>query len=87
MFNLAIALTLGLILYGAIAILIDVLKDNVGDADSAEHSFGYPVIATVPQLKLVPVEQPRTGGGANARAARLVAAPPPSGVRGQEAKA
>jgi capsular polysaccharide biosynthesis protein len=82
--NLAIALTLGLILYGAIAILLDVLRDNVGDAEAVEHAFGYPVLATIPSLKFVPVEAPRSGSGQGARAARVSAAASGS-VRGQEA--
>jgi capsular polysaccharide biosynthesis protein len=49
--NLALALVIGLILNAALALLMSVLSDRVGDVEQVEREFGYPVIVTIPSLK------------------------------------
>jgi capsular polysaccharide biosynthesis protein len=48
--NLALALLLGLIFNGALALLIEVLGDRVHDADEVERLTGQPILTTVPNL-------------------------------------
>lgn len=48
--NLAIALLLGLMFNGALALLIAVLSDRLPDPDELEASVGRPVLATIPVL-------------------------------------
>jgi polysaccharide biosynthesis transport protein len=50
-FNLALALLLGLILNGALALLLEVLGDRVRDADELERISGQPILGTIPSLK------------------------------------
>lgn len=49
--NLALALMLGLILNGGLALLIEMLSDRLPDADELESMTGRPVVASIPQLK------------------------------------
>ena len=51
--NLAIAFLLGLILSGGLVLLIESFSDRVEGVDELERITGYPVIATIPVLKLV----------------------------------
>ena len=53
--NLAIALMLGLILNGALALLIELFRDRLPDADELGQAVGHPVLATIPTLRLHPV--------------------------------
>jgi protein tyrosine kinase modulator len=49
--NLALALILGLVFNAALAILIDLISDRIGDADDFEKLTGVPVLASIPPLK------------------------------------
>lgn len=51
--NLMLALLLGLIFNGGLALLIDALGDRASDPDELERLTGLPVLATVPVLRLV----------------------------------
>ena len=48
--NIAVALLLGLIFNGALALAIDVLSDRLPDSDELEEAIGQPVLATIPTL-------------------------------------
>jgi capsular polysaccharide biosynthesis protein len=48
--NLAIALLLGLILNGALALLIERFSDRLPDPDELEVAAGRPILATIPVL-------------------------------------
>jgi capsular polysaccharide biosynthesis protein len=50
--NVAIALMLGLIFSGALALLIELFRDRLPEADELEQAVGYPVLATIPALRL-----------------------------------
>jgi capsular polysaccharide biosynthesis protein len=56
--NLALALILGLIFNGALALMIDLISDRVGDADELEKLTGVPVLATIPPLKFAETVPP-----------------------------
>ena len=47
--NLALALLLGLIFNAALALVIDLISDRVGDADEFEKLTGVPVLASIPR--------------------------------------
>jgi len=49
--NVALALLLGLIFNAALALVIDLISDRVGDADEFEKLTGVPVLASIPPLK------------------------------------
>ncbi|MDQ4071865.1 MAG: Wzz/FepE/Etk N-terminal domain-containing protein [Actinomycetota bacterium] len=49
--NLALALLLGLLVNGAIALLAELLADRLPDPDELEASIGVPVLTTVPTLE------------------------------------
>jgi capsular polysaccharide biosynthesis protein len=51
--NLALAFLLGLILNGALALLIEVLGDRIHDADEVERVTGQPVLGSVPTLQFI----------------------------------
>ena len=48
--NIAIALLLGLIFNGALALLIEVLSDRLPEPDELEAALGCPILATIPAL-------------------------------------
>jgi capsular polysaccharide biosynthesis protein len=48
--NLTLALLLGLIFNGALALLIDLIRDRLPEPDELGASLGYPVLATIPLL-------------------------------------
>ena len=50
--NVAIALVLGLIFSGALALLIELFRDRLPEADELERTLGHPVLATIPNLRL-----------------------------------
>jgi capsular polysaccharide biosynthesis protein len=52
--NLALAVSLGLIFNGALALLIVLVSDRWRDADELERLTGRPVLASVPNLQLIP---------------------------------
>lgn len=62
--NLALALLLGLLVNGAIALLAELLADRLPDPDELEASMGVPVLTTVPTLEFT------TTPGSFARGAR-----------------
>lgn len=70
--NLALALLLGLIFNGALALLVDALSDRVGTAEELEQATGHPVLTTVPNLKLV--------NAGLVRASAATAPPTPTGL-------
>jgi capsular polysaccharide biosynthesis protein len=53
--NLAIALMLGLILSGGVALLKQTFSDRIEGADDLEKLTGRPVIATIPNVKFAPL--------------------------------
>jgi capsular polysaccharide biosynthesis protein len=60
--KIAIALVLGLIFNGALALLIELFRDRLPESDELGQTLGYPVLATIPGLRLHPitaVEAPR----------------------------
>jgi capsular polysaccharide biosynthesis protein len=60
--NVVLALLLGLIFNAALALVIDLVSDRVGDADEFEKLTGVPVLASVPQLKFSGAEPPEEEG-------------------------
>lgn len=56
--NIAIALMLGLIFNGALALLIEFFRDRLPEPDQLEQALGYPVLATIPALRLHRMEAP-----------------------------
>jgi capsular polysaccharide biosynthesis protein len=62
--NLVIAAVVGLILNSALVLAADALRDRLVDPRRASESFGLPVLARVPSLKLVrpePLSEARNG--------------------------
>jgi len=60
--KLAIALVLGLIFNGALALLIELFRDRLPEPDELGQELGHPVLATIPGLRLHPIgaiEAPR----------------------------
>lgn len=53
--NVAIALVLGLIFAGALALLLELFRDRLPEADELEQTLGHPVLATIPSLRLHPM--------------------------------
>jgi capsular polysaccharide biosynthesis protein len=49
--NIALALVLGLILNGALMLLLEILRDRLPGSDELGPSVGYPVLATIPLLR------------------------------------
>ena len=60
--NVAIALVLGLIFSGALALLIELFRDRLPEADELEHALGHPVLATIPNLRLHRIASPGRDG-------------------------
>jgi capsular polysaccharide biosynthesis protein len=50
--NVTIALMLGLIFSGALALFLELFRDRLPEADELEEAVGYPVLATIPTLRL-----------------------------------
>lgn len=50
--NIAIALVLGLIFNGALALLIELFRDRLPDPEELGQALGQPVLATIPTLRL-----------------------------------
>jgi capsular polysaccharide biosynthesis protein len=48
--NVALALVLGLIFNGALALLIELIRDRMPETDVLGASLGYPVLATIPTV-------------------------------------
>ena len=57
--NIAIAVMLGLIFNGALALLIEFFRDRLPEPDRIEQTLGYPVLATIPALRLRRLDAPR----------------------------
>ena len=53
--NLALALMLGLILGGGLALLKESVADRIGSVDELEGATRQPVIAVIPNLKFAPL--------------------------------
>jgi capsular polysaccharide biosynthesis protein len=53
--KLAIALMLGLIFNGALALLFELFRDRLPESDELGQAVGHPVLATIPTLRLHPV--------------------------------
>ena len=60
--NVAIALVLGLIFSGALALLIELFRDRLPEADELEQTLGHPVLATIPSLRLHRMAPPGRDG-------------------------
>ena len=50
--NVTIAFLLGLIFSGALALLLELFRDRLPEADELEVAVGHPVLATIPTLRL-----------------------------------
>jgi capsular polysaccharide biosynthesis protein len=50
--NIAIAVMLGLIFNGALALVLELFRDRLPEPDQMEQALGHPVLATVPTLRL-----------------------------------
>ena len=50
--NIAIAVMLGLIFNGALALVLELFRDRLPELDQMEQALGHPVLATVPTLRL-----------------------------------
>lgn len=50
--NVTIALMLGLIFSSALALLLELFRDRLPEADELEVAVGHPVLATIPTLRL-----------------------------------
>ena len=50
--NVTIAFMLGLIFSGALALLLELFRDRLPEADELEVAVGHPVLATIPTLRL-----------------------------------
>ena len=62
--NLTLALMLGLILGGGLALLKESFSDRIKDVEDLEKVTRHPVIATIPNLKFAPlVREPRAKSG------------------------
>jgi capsular polysaccharide biosynthesis protein len=53
--NIVIAIMLGLIFNGALALVLELFRDRLPEADELERAVGRPVLATIPSLRLHPV--------------------------------
>jgi len=53
--NIVIAIMLGLIFNGALALVLELFRDRLPEPDELERAVGRPVLATVPSLRLHPV--------------------------------
>jgi len=60
--NLALALALGLILNGALALVFELLSDRLPEPDDLEASIGLPVLAIVPTLDFPKSDRAARGG-------------------------
>jgi capsular polysaccharide biosynthesis protein len=60
--NIAIAVMLGLIFNGALALLIEFFRDRLPEPDQMEQTLGYPVLATIPALRLHRMDAPPQEG-------------------------
>jgi capsular polysaccharide biosynthesis protein len=49
--NVTIAFMLGLIFSGALALLLELFRDRLPEADEVEAAVGHPVLATIPTLR------------------------------------
>jgi len=50
--KIGIAVLLGLVLNGALALLIELVRDRFPEPDELERALGHPILATVPTLRL-----------------------------------
>lgn len=67
LFNVAIAVMLGLLLNGALALLLEFLSDRLPKIDELEQAVGLPILARIPALsftRAVPGHGPFSGNGA-----------------------
>jgi protein tyrosine kinase modulator len=55
--NIAVAVLLGLVFNGALALLIEVVSDRFADTEELERLTGRPVLATVPTLDFTPTSE------------------------------
>jgi capsular polysaccharide biosynthesis protein len=82
--NIAIAVMLGLIFNGALALVLELFRDRLPEPDEMEQALGHPVLATVPTLRLhgLPANA-RTAEGPSAigRTATAETARPTAGSR------
>ena len=63
--NVTIALMLGLIFSSALALLLELFRDRLPEADEVEVAVGHPVLATIPTLRLRQrATPPQSGVGA-----------------------
>jgi capsular polysaccharide biosynthesis protein len=53
--NIAIAIMLGLLFNGALALVLELFRDRLPEPNELERALGRPVLATIPSLRLHPV--------------------------------
>ena len=76
-FNLTMAIILGLLFNGALALLLEVLSDRLPKTEELEQVAGLPVLAVIPMLSFT-----RVGGGERPFTLSRTAREPPSGENG-----
>jgi protein tyrosine kinase modulator len=70
--NLALALVLGLVLNGFLALIGEILRDPLPDAPLLEELLGRPILATVPKLEFIETKVARPAHGRGTRGPRRV---------------
>jgi capsular polysaccharide biosynthesis protein len=61
--NVTIALMVGLIFNGALALLLELFRDRLPEPEELGHAVGHPVLATIPTLRFHRSAPPRGAGG------------------------
>jgi capsular polysaccharide biosynthesis protein len=80
-FNLTVAILLGLMLNGALALLIELLSDRLPSSDELEQAIGRPVLGTIPPLSFTRLQrEPLSEAGS--RPSRLGGLEPEGNGRG-----
>jgi capsular polysaccharide biosynthesis protein len=61
--NVALALMLGLIFNGALALVLELVRDRLPEPDELGRVVGHPVLATIPTMRLHGTAPVASGGG------------------------
>jgi capsular polysaccharide biosynthesis protein len=61
--NVALALMLGLIFNGALALVLELVRDRLPEPDELGRAVGHPVLATIPTMRLHGAAPVASGGG------------------------
>jgi capsular polysaccharide biosynthesis protein len=69
--NVALALILGLIFNGALALVLELVRDRLPEPDELGRTVGHPVLATIPSLRLHGVAPIESAGSSTEAALAL----------------